>query len=126
MAILISFDIDGTMEFGDPPGGITLDMVRRAQQMGYLIGSCSDRPPSAQQALWEKHDIQADFVVAKHLLSDVKAQFEAEEYLHIGDRDTDQQYAERAGFRFFWTHEGVHEPWLDSAENPLGDNPEER
>lgn len=112
MAILISFDIDGTMEFGDPPGGITLDMVRRAQQMGYLIGSCSDRPPSAQQALWEKHDIRADFVAPKHGLDEVKSRFEADEYVHIGDRDTDQQFAERAGFRFFWAYDAIHEPWL--------------
>lgn len=80
--------------------------------MGFLIGSCSDRPPSAQQALWEKHDIRADFVVAKHGLSEIKAQFEAEEYLHIGDRDLDQQYAERAGFRFFWAVDAITEPWL--------------
>lgn len=92
-------------------------MVRRAQEMGYLIGSCSDRPPSAQQALWDKHDIQADFVVAKHLLGDVKAKFQAEEYFHIGDRDLDQQYAERAGFRFYWAYEGIHEPWL-TLKNP--------
>lgn len=112
MAILISFDIDGTMEFGDPPGGITLEMVRRAKQLGFVIGSCSDRPPSSQKALWEKHDIMVDFVVPKHCLSEVKVLYAAEEYCHIGDRDTDQQYAERAGFLFYWTHEALDEPWL--------------
>lgn len=112
MAILVSFDIDGTMEFGDPPGGITLDMVRRAQQMGFLIGSCSDRPPSTQRVLWEKHEILVDFVAPKHGLPEVKVRFEAEEYCHIGDRNTDQQYAERAGFLFFWSHEAIDEPWL--------------
>ena len=109
---LISFDIDGTMEFGDPPGGITVDMVRRAQEQGFLIGSCSDRFPSAQQMLWEKHNIQADFVSAKHMLDDVKQRFEADSYLHIGDRDLDRQFAEQAGFDFLWTHEAHKEPWL--------------
>ena len=117
MAILISFDIDGTMEFGDPPGGITLEMVKRAQQMGYFIGSCSDRPPSAQQALWDKYEIQVDFVAAKHLLGDVKAKFQADDFIHIGDRDLDQQYAEKAGFRFYWDHEAINEPWL-TIKNP--------
>jgi hydroxymethylpyrimidine pyrophosphatase-like HAD family hydrolase len=40
LATLISFDIDGTLVVGDPPGLITLDMVRQAQASGYLIGSC--------------------------------------------------------------------------------------
>ena len=43
MAKLISFDIDGTLEVGDPPGIITLDMVRKAKELGFLVGSCSDR-----------------------------------------------------------------------------------
>ena len=113
MVFLISFDIDGTLEFGDPPGGITLEMVRRAQELGFLIGSCSDRFISAQRALWEARQIEVDFVAAKHMLSDVKERFQADKYLHIGDRDLDRQLAEQAGFEFLWDHEGVHEPWLD-------------
>ena len=116
MASLISFDIDGTMEFGDPPGGITLDMVRRAKQNGFIIGSCSDRFPSIQRTLWEKHDIVVDFVAPKQGLPEVKGRFEAEKYYHIGDRSTDQQYAERAGFLFFWAIDAVDEPWLDGLE----------
>ena len=38
--------------------------------------------------------------------------FLADRYLHIGDRDLDQQLAERAGFEFLWDHEGVAQPWL--------------
>ncbi|MBM2826855.1 MAG: hypothetical protein HW403_919 [Dehalococcoidia bacterium] len=117
MAFLISFDIDGTLEVGDPPGGITLEMVRRAQSFGFLIGSCSDRAPSAQQALWDRANIKPDFVSAKHLLGDVKQRLEAERYVHIGDRELDRQFAERAGFEFLWDHEGVSEPWLKWGEN---------
>ena len=113
MVHLISFDIDGTLEFGDPPGGITVEMVRRAQELGFLIGSCSDRFISAQKALWEASNIKVDFVAAKHTLSDVRERFSAEIYLHIGDRELDQQLAEKAGFQFLWDHEGVDEPWLD-------------
>ena len=109
---MISFDIDGTLEFGDPPGEVTVEMVRKAKELGFLIGSCSDRFPSAQRALWAKHNIEVDFVAAKHLLADVKARFEAERYLHIGDRDLDQQLASQAGFDFLWNYEAVTEPWL--------------
>ena len=99
---LISFDIDGTLEMGDPPGIITLEMVRRARQLGYLIGSCSDRPISVQTRLWEAQQIAVDFTVLKHRLEDVRSQFSAAVYYHIGDTHADQHYAERAGFQFIW------------------------
>ena len=123
MAILISFDIDGTMEVGDPPGPLTMDMARNAQKNGFLIGSCSDRPPSAQRAIWEQHNIVADFVTPKHMLADVKAKFEAERYFHIGDReDLDRQNALRAGFEFLWPHEAVTRSWFSSNADPKGED----
>ena len=112
MKILISFDIDGTLEVGDPPGEITMDMVRRAQEKGCIIGSCSDRAPSSQRAIWEANNIKADFVAPKHTLSEVKAKFSADRYIHTGDRELDQQFAEKAGFEFFWNYEGSKEPWF--------------
>ena len=65
MAILISFDIDGTLEVGDPPGELTMDMVRIAQSKGIIIGSCSDRIASSQRRIWDEHNIQADFICVK-------------------------------------------------------------
>jgi FMN phosphatase YigB (HAD superfamily) len=121
MVFLISFDIDGTLEFGDPPGGITVEMVRRAKELGFLVGSCSDRFPSAQRALWEACDIMVDFVAAKHMLPDVRSRFAADKYLHIGDRELDQQLAQQAGFEFLWDHEGVAEPWLAWIQTTAAD-----
>ena len=60
---LLSFDIDGTLEIGDPPGIIPVALVRRAKALGYLVGSCSDRPVSFQQAMWERLQLAADFTV---------------------------------------------------------------
>ena len=111
--ILISFDIDGTLEVGDPPGVLTMDMVRTVQEKGFLIGSCSDRPPSSQRAIWNEHNIPVDFAVPKHMLSEVKAQFEADAYYHIGDReDLDKRYALEAGFEFLWPDEAAEQPWF--------------
>jgi len=108
---LISFDIDGTLEVGDPPGIITMDMVRLTQSLGYLIGSCSDRPISYQQRLWAQHNIRVDFTVLKHRLADVKSQFQTETYYHIGDTDMDRFYATRAGFRFVKADTTTCQPW---------------
>ena len=101
MPPLISFDIDGTLEVGDPPGLISVEMVRQVKRLGYLIGSCSDRPVSYQQQLWQRLEIAADFTVLKHRLADLKAQLRAEAYYHIGDTDVDHFFAGEAGFRFF-------------------------
>ena len=100
MAKLISFDIDGTLEVGDPPGGITMEMVRQAQSLGYLIGSCSDRTVSEQQRIWRDHGIAVDFTVLKHRLEEVKQRFPAEEYYHVGDTETDRRVSLQAGFSF--------------------------
>ena len=113
MVILISFDIDGTLEVGDPPGVLTMDMVRSAREKEFLIGSCSDRPISTQRIIWEQHNISIDFAVGKLMLPEVKATFEADVYYHIGDReDLDKKYALEAGFEFLWPEEAVTKPWF--------------
>lgn len=119
LVILISFDIDGTLEVGDPPGVLTIDMVRRVQEKGFVIGSCSDRPISAQRAIWEQHNIAIHFAVGKLMLPDVKATFAADVYCHIGDReDLDKKYALEAGFEFLWPDEAITKPWFVSEDNP--------
>ena len=112
MAKLISFDIDGTLEVGDPPGTITMEMVRRAQALGYIIGNCSDRTVSHQQRIWVDHAISVAFTVLKHQLALVKAEFNAEHYYHIGDTNMDRHYAERAGFEFFYPDTSIDHLWI--------------
>ena len=111
MAKLISFDIDGTLEVGDPPGCITLAMVREARARGCIIGSCSDRTVSNQQRLWQNNEIEMEFTVLKHQLDTVKARFQAEDYYHIGDTEIDRQYAERNGFHFLLPDVQVVQLW---------------
>ena len=118
LRIVLSFDIDGTLEVGDPPGGITLDMVRRAHELGYVVGSCSDRPLSSQRALWEEHDIPMAFVASKPDLTELRATIEADAYYHIGDSIIDQQYAKWGGFDFWWTEDALAEPWLLLLQQP--------
>ena len=100
MMTLVSFDIDGTLEVGDPPGIVPITLVQTAKRLGYLIGSCSDRPISHQQNLWERLRIAVDFTVLKHQLASIKSRFPAAAYYHIGDTDVDDHYATIAGFRF--------------------------
>lgn len=100
MRTLVSFDIDGTLEVGIPPGIITIEMVRTARSLGYVVGSCSDRPLAHQRQMWEQLEIDPDFTVLKQQLADVKARFLAAAYYHVGDTDVDDHFAALAGFRF--------------------------
>jgi hypothetical protein len=111
LAKLISFDIDGTLEVGDPPGIITIELVRKAHELGYIIGSCSDWTVSRQQRMWERHGIPVSFTVLKHHLNRVRAQFPADDYVHIGDTNMDKYYAELNGFAYFFPDGSVDHLW---------------
>jgi hypothetical protein len=110
--VLVSFDIDGTLEIGEPPGIVTVAMVLAAKRRGWVIGSCSDRPVSYQQRMWERLAIAADFTVLKHRLADVRALFPAQSsYVHIGDTEVDARYAMEAGFEFLRADPTAHATW---------------
>ena len=108
---LVSFDIDGTLELGDPPGLVTLAMVQAAKRRGYLIGSGSDRPLSFQRDLWARLGVPHDFTALKHRLAEVRARFPGRAYFHIGDTDLDGDMAARAGFRFLRADAAGHRSW---------------
>ena len=48
LRILVSFDIDGTMEFGDPPGPVPAAVARELVGRGYIVGVASDWPRSSR------------------------------------------------------------------------------
>jgi hypothetical protein len=100
MRTVVSFDIDGTLEVGAPPGPITVAAVRAARRLGYVVGTCSDRPLTHQRDVWARLSLAPDFTVLKHGLAEVKAAFAAAAYYHIGDTDVDEHFALLAGFHF--------------------------
>ena len=110
-ASLLSFDIDGTLEIGDPPGIIPIAVLRRAKDLGYLVGSCSDRPISFQEGMWARLGLAPDFTVLKHRLGDLKARFAAAAYYHVGDTDIDEHFARHAGFVFLSAHAAAYRAW---------------
>ena len=75
MKILLSFDIDGTLEAGDPPGPLTFEMVVKAKELGCTIGSASDRALSAQQSMWDRAGIEPHFTAQKHRFDELLAKF---------------------------------------------------
>ncbi len=117
MPNLISFDIDGTLEVGEPRGSVSMEFVRIVQQHGNLIGSCSDRPISHQRHMWRHCGIQPDFTALKHRLAEVKTRFDADTYTHIGDTDVDERFALEAGFDFIRVDTHAHRTWAECVLN---------
>ena len=103
----MSFDIDGTMEFGHPPGPITVEVVRSVGAAGHVIGSASDRTRSDQESLWQQHGVEVAFVGGKHHLPAVLERFPSEERLHVGDTHVDEHFARQAGFEFVWVDDAA-------------------
>jgi hypothetical protein len=100
-AVLVSLDVDGTLELGEPPGPVLLGHVREMQRRRYIVGSASDRTLAEQRAMWQSADIDADFVSLKHNLTAIRAQFACTRHVHIGDTVVDEYYARLAGFEFW-------------------------
>jgi len=118
LATLISFDIDGTLELGDPPGPISIAMVIRAQEAGCIVGTCSDRFLPGQALIWGQIGIQANFMSLKHRLVEVKSKFQADRYIHTGDTNMDRAAAKESGFEFMELDVAAGEPWLAWADGP--------
>ena len=112
--ILVSFDIDGTLEAGQPPGPVTFALVAAAKARGYVIGSASDRTLSEQRAMWQRAGLEVDFTCHKHRLVEGTSQFNCQRMLHIGDTSTDEYYARLAGFEFRYAADlpGTPDSWL--------------
>jgi hypothetical protein len=97
---VVSFDIDGTLQFGDPAGPVPVAVVRAVLAAGHVVGSASDRTRADQRRLWAHHRIEVAFLGGKHHLADVRQRFPAGRYVHLGDTDVDEHFARRAGFDF--------------------------
>jgi hypothetical protein len=108
--VVISFDIDGTMEFGDPPGPVSASIARELVDRGCILGVASDWAMSLQGPEWARHGIAARFVGGKHQLPAVRSRFTADRYVHVGDTAVDERYSRLAGFTF------LH---VDQLPNPV-------
>tara|TARA_B100000686_G_scaffold91110_1_gene97716 strand:+ start:421 stop:960 length:540 start_codon:yes stop_codon:yes gene_type:complete len=101
--LLVTFDIDGTMEFGDPVGVVTKEVVQFYRDNGVLVGSASDRTKSTQLNMWNSFGFQVDFAIVKHKIPELMEEYtQCKSFWHVGDRPVDQQIASNAGFTFFW------------------------
>ncbi len=101
--LLVTFDIDGTMEFGDPIGTVDKQVIEFYRANGVIVGSASDRTKSTQLNMWSQYGFEVDFAIVKHKIPELIEEYDqCGIFWHVGDRPVDQQIAFNAGFTFFW------------------------
>ncbi|MBM3946662.1 MAG: HAD family hydrolase [SAR202 cluster bacterium] len=113
--LIVSFDLDGTLDFGDPPGPVGPAAIRTLQAGGTVVGSCSDRTALDQRRLWSMAGLSPMFVVVKSHLKILRSDFPDALLVHVGDRFADQLEAQSAGCLFVHVEEVSREVWRDSA-----------
>ncbi|MSQ29905.1 MAG: hypothetical protein EXR68_05395 [Dehalococcoidia bacterium] len=99
--LAISFDLDRTLDFGDPSGPIVPALIGALQDAAAIVGSASDRTVLDQRRMWERAGIGPPaFAVAKAQLRTVPAAYPDHFLVHIGDRFADHLEAVNAGAFF--------------------------
>jgi hypothetical protein len=111
--IVVSFDIDGTLEVGDPPGPVTIALIRELVAHSVIFGSSSDRTVHDQARMWRSHGLEPHFIVTKGRLKSVKPSYPDRTLVHIGDRFADLLEAENAGAVFIDVASLHADSWRD-------------
>lgn len=117
---IISLDIDLTLRIGEDyedESMIHPSEISRLQQLGYIVGTCSDREPTDQRETLAALGQQPDFYIPKEMLAWAKKLLPGESHLHVGDdQRRDRDIAHQAGFRHQWPQEFQA---TQSGPNPL-------
>lgn len=111
--LVVSFDIDGTLEFGDPNGPVVTGLVRALQDTRVVVGSASDRTVLDQRRVWSAAGIEPEFVVVKNHLRRIPNDYPGGLLVHVGDRFADELEAANAGAVFVHVDALSWDEWLE-------------
>lgn len=106
---VISFDVDGTTIWGNPPGPITPEMIKVEIDKGNHVVGGSNHGIPQQDAEFRAHGIKLLMVCQKVGLSKAKEKWmNAGRYIHVGDSiNDDGRAAKAAGFEYMTPEEYV-------------------
>ena len=106
---LISYDVDGTVSWGNPPGPITPEMIIDEVNFGNHVVGGSNHDIAVQDAEFRAHGIKLLMVCQKVGLSRAKEKWpNARRYIHVGDSvNDDGKAAKAAGFEYLTPEEYV-------------------
>jgi hypothetical protein len=105
MAKVFSFDRDDTLALSSGP--ITLDMLKRLKEKGYIIGTGGGVSGEEQERQWRRWGIAPDFALTKSDLGKLRELYPGAEVTHVGDNQVDEEIAEKFGYNYLTPEEFV-------------------
>jgi len=120
MKLLLAFDVDGVLIWGNPPGMISSDVLKGLKAQGHLIIGASGHIIEMQIKEFEEQGIKLDACPGKNVetLKKVKNELKAQRYILIGDTSLDETVAKLAGYEYMSPIQFLS--WLEGK--PLGLN----
>ena len=106
-----SFDIDLTLAMPEDTDGCrgpiaVAELIRLQQQPATIVGTCSDREPSAQRSAMKALEFNPDFCIPKEMLGYAARMFPDSAKIHVGDDpDRDRAIAEKNGWEHHWPNQ---------------------
>ena len=111
MAKVFSFDRDDTLALSSGP--ITLEMLKKLKEKGYVIGTGGGVSGEEQARQWRRWGIEPDFALTKSDLGKLRELYPGAEITHVGDDQVDEEIAEKFGYNYLTPEEFVsHLPQL--------------
>jgi len=105
MAKVFSFDRDDTLALSSGP--ITLEMLKKLKEKGYIIGTGGGVSGEEQARQWRRWGIAPDFALTKSDLGKLRELYPGAEITHVGDDQVDEEIAEKFGYNYLTPEEFV-------------------
>jgi len=98
--IVIAFDVDGTLECGNPKGPIKLKTIRALKRAGFIVGIIGAYQKAVAAGL--QGGIDVDFLMSGHPykpkhLTHLKLVYRPALTIYVGDEPADRQAALQTG-----------------------------
>jgi ribonucleotide monophosphatase NagD (HAD superfamily) len=98
---VIAFDVDGTLEVGDPAGSIKLSALKDLKQQGYVVGVISNA--STRARVKDKFHDEADFFLTKGTTKAQSMKIVGKDFdqkLYVGNSAQDEKAAKKADWKY--------------------------
>lgn len=97
MSVVVAFDVDGTLEVGEPKGPIKLEAVKRLKEAGLIVGIVGARERVEGRLKGLDFYMDGDPFKERNL-KEVAGRYRPALAIYVADRPSDREAALKAGF----------------------------
>jgi len=97
LSVVVAFDVDGTLEVGDPKGPIKLEEVKRLKEAGFTVGIVGAKEKVEGLLRGLDFYMEGDPFKEKNL-KELMRRYRPKLAIYVADRPSDREAALKAGF----------------------------